>query len=487
MLFNSHLFILVFLPLCLAGWYILNQFGLHRIARVFLLGMSLWFYGFFNVRYLILITASILINWVCSLLMARSHNKKPAFLTGIMINIAILGYFKYFDFFVENINSVFHTGFALKHLLLPLGISFFTLQQISFIIDRYKESTPHYPLLTYSTYVTFFPQLVAGPIVLHSELIPQLLDKQKLRFNFQSFRDGIALFILGLAKKVLIADFFALTVNYGFDMIRYLDSPSAWVVAPCYTFEIYFDFSGYSDMAVGLARMFNIDIPGNFDSPYKASDITQFWRRWHITLTRFLTKYIYIPLGGIRKCALRKAVNILVVFLISGLWHGASWTFVIWGLLHGLAMILHDRFFYRIKKKNVSGLLTFLFLIVTWAIFRSENIETMSMMLSAMFVPKYSGFLIDIGSTMSLVPLFQAALEKVLHIDYTLLYRIYTVILMCSFLLAGFILRRKNSTEIIEYERKIGYSLLFSLTLGILLAWCLVSMTGLSTFLYFNF
>ncbi len=488
MLFNSHIFIFTFLPIALAGWFLLNRIRLYKIAGFFLIGMSLWFYGYFNPAYLILIIASLSLNYIVSFLMDKVQKaRKAVFILGLCLNIGILGYFKYYDFFVENINALFKTGFALKHILLPLGISFFTLQQISYLADRYKNTAPHYGILEYAGYVTFFPQLIAGPIVLHNELVPQFQDKEKRKFDPLNFRDGVVLFILGLAKKVLIADFFAKTVNFGFEKFVSLDTISAWLVAISYSFEIYFDFSGYSDMAVGLAKMFNFDIPGNFDSPYKALSVSGFWKRWHMTLTRFLTAYIYIPLGGNRKGKLRTCINIMLVFLISGFWHGASWTFIIWGLVHGLGVLVSRRNFLKIKKKIPARFFTFLFVTAAWVIFRSEDLYTLGFFLKAMFVPSYNGFIIDIGSTLTLTPAFYVLIERILHVNISILYPVYTLCLLICFILTGLILRGKNSVELLESRRDQGFTFAFTLGLGILFAWCLVSMTGVSTFLYFNF
>jgi D-alanyl-lipoteichoic acid acyltransferase DltB (MBOAT superfamily) len=230
--------------------------------------------------------------------------------------------------------------------------------------------------LEYAGYVTFFPQLIAGPIVLHNELVPQLLDKEKRKFDPLNFRDGVVLFILGLAKKVLIADFFAKTVNFGFEKFVSLDTISAWLVAISYSFEIYFDFSGYSDMAVGISLMFRIDLPMNFDSPYKALSVREFWKRWHISLTRFFTKYVYVPLGGSRKGRAFTCLNIMIVFLISGLWHGAGWTFILWGVLHGV-LVCFDRIFEKWEEKifvPVRWLCTFGAVGVLWLLFNAETV-----------------------------------------------------------------------------------------------------------------
>lgn len=334
MLFNSYIFVLCFLPVCITGWFALNHIKKFVLAELFLLGMSLWFYGFFNMDYLYIIIISMLFNYAVYKVLLRYDSwyvRNTALVVAVFFNIGLLFYFKYYDFFVENINYVFRSDFTLHYLVLPLGISFFTFQQLSFIIDTYKKEVGNYNFLTYALFVTYFPQLIAGPIVTHDELVPQFADESRKALNWSNLSRGFYLFVLGLAKKVLIADTFGNAANWGFANISELDSVNAVLVMLSYTIQIYFDFSGYSDMAIGIAKMMNIDLPINFNSPYKSLTITEFWDRWHITLTRFFTKYIYIPLGGSRKGKIRAYINTIIIFLISGLWHGANWTFIVWG------------------------------------------------------------------------------------------------------------------------------------------------------------
>ena len=291
MLFNSHIFIFLFLPIVIIGYYFFNHFKKYNLAQLYLIIMSLWFYAYFNINYLFIIILSVLFNYILYKIM-KKNNKKIYLIIGLIINIGLLIYFKYMYFFISNINYIFKTNFNFLNILLPLGISFFTFQQISFIIDTYRLETPEYSLLHYASFVTFFPQLIAGPIVTHNELIPQFIDKKKKKFNYDNFAKGLYVFSIGLAKKIIIADTFGTIVNWGYDNISLLDSTNAIIVMLSYTFQIYYDFSGYSDMAIGISKMFNIDLPVNFNSPYKALTIADFWERWHITLTRFFTKYI---------------------------------------------------------------------------------------------------------------------------------------------------------------------------------------------------
>lgn len=271
---------------------------------LYLLLMSLWFYGYFNIKYLILILGSISINYCGyrALLKDNTNNsvRKIILIGMIFFNLGLLFYYKYFNFFIENVNTLFQTEYALRDILLPMGISFFTFQQLSFIIDSYKRKVPQYNLLNYAVYVSYFPQLVAGPIVRYDEVLPQLNDFNKKKLDWDNLSDGFVIFILGLAKKMLIADVFGKAVDWGYGNLSIISSGEAYLIMLAYTMQIYFDFSGYCDMAIGIAKMMNIELPMNFNSPYKAKSIPEFWNRWHMTLTRFLTEYVYIPLGGIK-------------------------------------------------------------------------------------------------------------------------------------------------------------------------------------------
>lgn len=298
----------------------------------------------------------------------------------------MLFYFKYYDFFIGNINSIFKTNFPILNLMLPLGISFFTFQQLSFLIDSYKGKSQKYDFLSYCLFVTFFPQLIAGPIVLPEEMLPQFEDHNNKKINYENMNRGLYLFSIGLAKKVLIADSISPFADAGFDKMTSLTFIEGWLTSISYTMQLYFDFSGYCDMAMGIALMFNIILPLNFNSPYKSSSIQEFWKRWHMTLGRFLTNYLYIPLGGNRKGELKTLRNLLIVFLASGIWHGAGWNFIIWGILHGLAILIH-----RIWKSkgyrlpNILGWGITLFLVnIFWIFFRAKDLSDAFKVLKAM-------------------------------------------------------------------------------------------------------
>ena len=304
----------------------------------------------------------------------RIH-KKSLLTFGIVANLFLLGYFKYTDFFLENFNLLFDGSVPLLHLALPLAISFFTFQQIAYLVDSYRGETAEYDFLNYALFVTFFPQLIAGPIVHHAEMMPQFASTWNLVKNYKNILIGLFIFSIGLFKKVVIADTFAVWATAGFDNTVVLNFFEAWATSLSYTFQLYFDFSGYTDMAIGAALLFNIKLPINFNSPYKALDIQDFWRRWHITLSRFLRDYIYIPLGGNRKGSFHTYTNLMATFILGGIWHGAGWTFVFWGFLHGMALAIHRgwKTLGFNMPKFLSWFITFNFVNIAWVFFRAKE------------------------------------------------------------------------------------------------------------------
>ncbi len=488
MLFNSATFLFVFLPVVLLGWYGLNHFGLNRTALCFLSAASLFFYGYFKPSYLILILGSILINF--ALMKAIKRFRKAAgvlLFTGVSANIILIGIFKYLDFIISIANDTLHTDRSFFNILLPLGISFYTLQQIAGLADAYRSNAKNYSFIEYLAFVTFFPQLVAGPIVLSDELIPQFADKNNRIFNYEKFTQGLSRFIIGLSKKMLIADLFGHIVDFGFEKVYWIDTASAWIVAVCYSIQLYFDFSGYSDMACGLAGMFGFTLPENFDSPYKAVSIGDFWKRWHMTLTRFFTRYLYIPLGGSRKGKLRTYLNILIVFLVSGLWHGAAWTFVIWGAMHGIAMIWDRRSFLKIKYKWLSGFFTRAFVVVAFIIFRSDNIDFMLRMLKAMFVYNGVSFVPELASCLSDLPEFYILTRSVEALMPGMLNAVYLLLITVLLAAAAVILQKKNAAAICTEIKEKNYPIAYAVYLAALLGMVVISLNQVSTFLYFNF
>jgi D-alanyl-lipoteichoic acid acyltransferase DltB (MBOAT superfamily) len=380
-LFNSYEFIFLFLPLAFAGYFFLRKISWDIMSKSWLVLASLVFYAYWDPVYLPVILFSLFFNYSFSFLLnskgaPRGRMRQKSWLVlGITVNIILLGYFKYYNFILWNINELFNTDFVFLELELPIGISFYTFQQIAFLVDSYRNKVEERNFLNYSMFVTFFPQLIAGPIVHHAEMMPQFGNKANRILNSENLAKGLYIFFIGLFKKVVIADTFAVWASSGFDLAPALNLAEAWATSLSYTFQLYFDFSGYTDMAIGLALMFNIYLPFNFNSPYRALNIQDFWRRWHMTLSRFLRDYVYIPLGGNRKGEAALLRNLLLTFLIGGIWHGAGWTFVFWGLLHGLAAVIHRVWGYTGIKLNriLAWLLTFAFVNAAWVFFRALN------------------------------------------------------------------------------------------------------------------
>lgn len=477
MLFNSYVFMLAFLPATLLVYFLLGRLPERLpLNKAFLVLASFVFYGYNNPRYVPIIVSSILVNYALSQLMLRAR-WKPARLTlllaGLGFNLGILFYFKYHDFFAENLNRAFGLSFALHRVALPLGISFFTFQQLSYVIDSYKKAVPRYNLLDYALFVTFFPQLIAGPIVLHSEIVPQFADPKNRRFSFDSFAPGLYAFALGLFKKVVVADTFGAAVETGFAAASSLNMPEAWIVAVGYALQLYFDFSGYCDMATGIGLMFNIRIPINFNSPYKSLSIREFWQRWHITLSRFLTNYLYFPLGGSRRGLARTCLNLMIVFLASGLWHGAGWLFLLWGLMHGAASVL-----YRLVRRRYDALpaalrwaMTFLFVVVAWVFFRATNLADALAVVRAMFSLHLGPMREGLVSAFALPGGIGAAYNGVYMIAW--------------YLLSLFAVLALRNT----YEKTLDFkpTLLNALSTVAIIVYCTLCLSGVSVFLYFNF
>jgi alginate O-acetyltransferase complex protein AlgI len=390
--FNSHLYLLIFLPITLIVYLFLVRYSLAQASKVWLVLASLFFYAWSNPAHLYLLLGSLLLNFLIwsALLKLNSSltsGRRMVFILGIAANIAFLGYFKYADFFITNVNHLFHAHYSLLHLAFPLAVSFFTFTQIAYLTDTYRGKVEKTGFLNYSLFVTFFPYLLSGPIVRHSEMMPQFESTQNRSVNYKNLSLGLYILSIGLIKKVFIADEFAQWATGAFDTPMQLNFLYAWAASLSYTFQIYFDFSGYTDMAIGAALMFNIRLPINFNSPYKALDIQDFWRRWHITLSRFLRDYIYIPLGGNRVQEGHLLLNLMITFLIGGIWHGAGWTFVFWGFLHGLATVIHRLWkMFNIKlPKTIAWALTFGFVNVAWVFFRARTWGDAMRVLSGMF------------------------------------------------------------------------------------------------------
>ncbi|PIR04264.1 MAG: membrane-bound O-acyltransferase family protein, partial [Candidatus Magasanikbacteria bacterium CG11_big_fil_rev_8_21_14_0_20_39_34] len=387
MLFNSFLYIFIFLPVVILVYFLLSHIVSRRYSQVWLVMCSLFYYAFWKSEYLGLLLLSIFVNFMLGYFIVQKKFAKKLLWFGITFNLFLLGFFKYSNFFIENLNFLFKRDWNFVHIVLPLAISFFTFQQIAYLVDCYKKKIKNISFYEYILFITFFPQLIAGPIVHHSEMMPQFSDKKNQKFNWDNFSKGIFLFFLGLMKKVVVADTFAKWATYGFDVSTTLSTLEAWMTSLSYTFQLYFDFSGYTDMALGAALMLNIVLPKNFNSPYKSLSIQDFWKRWHMTLSRFLRDYLYIPLGGNRRGEIKTYRNLLLVFFLGGLWHGAAWGFIIWGLLHGVASVIHriwEKRTYHIPK-FFAWFFTFIFVNVTWIFFRAENFADAKKILLAMF------------------------------------------------------------------------------------------------------
>lgn len=493
MLFNSYIFIFVFLPITLVIWYVCRARKHTTIAQIALIAMSLWFYGYFHPAYLILLVGSCLMNYLLSFLLETGPLKgrvRVIRITGVLLNLLLLGYFKYCDFFLENVNFLFSTNYPLQRILLPLGISFFTFQQLSFLLDRCRGEAGHYRLVDYLSYITFFPQLIAGPIVLHDEFLPQIKDSSRYRFDAKDFSYGISWFVFGLAKKVLLADNLAQVVNFGFDTVYFLDSSAALVLAVTYMLELYLDFSGYCDMAIGIAKMFRIDLPENFNAPFRSSSVKEFWNRWHMTLGRFFTKYLYIPLGGNRKGKPRRFLNTMIVFTVSGLWHGANWTFVVWGILHGLGVSFSmlsscwSRKFDAHKWYSVlCKVTTFFYVTLSFVIFRANSLSDARMFFKRLFAFRNFGKYPQLASHFVLTELYP--ITKILSAKSPQLLTLFQNGLFAFALILCLILCLRKTTR----ERLSGRALTGGLSwkLAILFVWSVISLSQVSTFLYFNF
>lgn len=403
MLFNSAVFLFGFLPCTLLIYFLIGRLPSPRPALLFLALASLFFYGWWSPKFLAVLLASIAINACLGYSIVkdeRLHIRRSLLTVGILFNLLLLGYFKYAYFVATNLNELFGAHLQIAHVALPLGISFFTFQKIAFLVDAYRGKVHGFKLLDYGLFVTFFPQLIAGPIVHHSEFIPQLSKPGLTKPNTSNLAIGVTLFCIGLFMKTVLADVSSTIADPVFraaDAGQLPTPPQAWAAALAYSFQLYYDFAGYSVMALGLARMFNIVLPINFYSPYKAVNIIEFWRRWHITLSRFLRDYLYFPLGGNRRGTKRRYINLFVTMVLGGLWHGAAWTFVLWGAAHGVMLIINHAWHAALRAVGIApgkgsawgrvlaGCITFIAVVTAWVPFRSTTFDGMWNVLSAMY------------------------------------------------------------------------------------------------------
>jgi D-alanyl-lipoteichoic acid acyltransferase DltB (MBOAT superfamily) len=376
MLFNSYIFIFCFLPLTLAGFFTIARYDSHDSAKRWLMCASLVFYAWLGKEWIFLLVGSALFNFVLAKNISARKSAAAWLVAGIMANIGLLAYFKYRHEVVFGLNILFDQSFSLPQIILPLALSFFSFHQVAYLVDIYlKRIKPEQQFMEYLLFISFFPHLIAGPILYYREIRPQLLEPRMTQPNLANLKTGCYLFALGLIKKTWLADNIGSWVDCGFGHVDELDRGESFALTYLFGLQLYFDFSAYCDMAIGLARLFNISFPLNFNSPYKANNLQEFWTRWHITLGRFFRDYVYIPLGGNRASFSRQQWNLLVVMVLSGLWHGSNWLFFVWGVWHGVGMIiLHLWRKTRISlPKPVGQLLTVNFWVLSLVFFRSAH------------------------------------------------------------------------------------------------------------------
>lgn len=468
MLYFTPEYALGFLPLTLAAFFATRQLAGNTAAKLVMIAASLIFYGVWNLSSLPVLVTSILVNLcVVEALYRFEPHRRTILIAGLAFNLGLLAYFKYANFVIANVDLL---GFQLTplNIFLPLGISFFTFQKIALLVDVYKRKVAKPSALNFALFVTFFPQLIAGPIVHHSELMPQFDDKSRWSFNVDNFNRGVVLFCIGFIKKLLIADRMAIYANNGFAQTG-IGPIDAWCTALSYTFQLYFDFSGFIDMGIGSALMLNIKLPENFLSPYKAPNIQEFWRRWHITLGRFLRDYVYIPLGGSQR---RTLLNLFATFVIGGLWHGAAWTFVAWGALHGAGLCAHRLFqMAGLRLPRLAGIaLTFWFVVVGWVLFRATTLTDAWTILTAMHNP---------------IAWLEIARHPIDHFQAAPMFTpTWALICLCCFAICFAL---PNSMEIVErYEPSLWH--LPALGVGTSAAFVVAFyLNAPSPFLYFNF
>lgn len=490
MLFNSYEFIFIFLPITLIGFFGLVKFRLKAAALAWLTLSSMAFYAYWSIAYLPLMLISVAGNYYFGDSINRTEpgTKRAKLLLwlGIAFNLGILGYYKYANFFVDSLNQVFQLHWSLPEILLPLGISFYSFTQIAYLVDAYRGELKgtNYDFGSYLLFVIFFPQLIAGPILRHNDLIPELHKTRNFIFSHKNVAIGLTFFILGLAKKVLIADTLSPWVAAVFDNANVVTFLEAWVGALSYTFQLYFDFSGYCDMAIGLGLLFNLPIPINFDSPYKATSITDFWRRWHITLSSFLRDYLYIPLGGNRRGEVRRYFNLLVTMLLGGLWHGAGWTYIIWGGMHGFFLVINHGW-RRLGRKlplPLAWVITFGAVLTSWVIFRAATLYEGIEILQAMVGMKGIVFPNEYQTALPWLSEMGVQFKDLSELAYLpqSYRRSFTFL---GILLIGVVFLPNTQQIAKQFKPTLGWAVF----LGVLAITCLLSLNRISEFLYFQF
>lgn len=488
MLFNSHIFIFAFLPISFVIYFSLLYAGQKKLSQIALLALSLFFYSWWEPKYLILISASIGLNYLFSnLILGSDKYKKHYFWTSIFFNLGLLCFYKYTNFIILNVNAIAGTSIESVHIDLPLAISFFTLQQVAYLTDAYEGLVEEHSFYKYSLFVTFFPQLIAGPIVHHKQIIPQFDKTQSMRINSRNMALGLLIFSIGLFKKVIIADGISTWADMGFQNHDKLSFIGGWITSISYTLQLYFDFSGYTDMAIGIGTLFNIELPINFNSPYKAANIIDFWKRWHLTLTSFITNYVYTPIVRFfKKITFSKMMLAsFIAMFISGLWHGASWTFVFWGCFHGAGIIVNHLWKKHTKKKKIkispwpAWFITINFVNISFVFFRATSFKMALDVLQAMFGLKGIILPTQLRPFLSQVAPAYITFGNFLEQTRGKLYTIPVLIILC---LAT--MKLSNTGEI---RKEFDYNYKWALILAICLATSIMGISRNSPFLYFNF
>lgn len=504
MLFNSYEFVFLFLPVAFVVFVLLAQRS-HHLAALWLVAASLLFYGWWNAKYVALLLMSIGMNYAMGYTIARAGKTantgnlaRRLLAIAITLDLILLGYFKYWNFFVATAGSLTGSDWTMGQIVLPLGISFFTFTQIMFLVDVYRGITREFNFVHYVLFVTYFPHLIAGPIIHHKQVMPQFADPLIYRLNWENVGVGATYFTIGLSKKVLLADSLAEYATPVFGAARdgaAMTLFSCWIGVVAYSFQLYFDFSGYSDMAIGLSKMFGVDLPLNFNSPYKAHSIREFWERWHMTLSQFLRDYLYIPLGGSRGGLLRGLRNLMITMLLAGLWHGANWTFVIWGALHGFYLLVNHawRYFvpesYGFPSRAASTLLTYFAVTIAWVFFRAETVSTALGILKGM--AGLNG--LSLPMALSWISPYLASFQLVFRFDGLspeLAEPQRALSIISWFTLSSLIIwAMPNSQEVILRVRGMStYRRRFAgIFFGTLFAISLLSLSRVSEFLYFQF
>ncbi len=497
MQFNSLYFLLFFLPSVLAGYYGLAGRGHRESADWLLILASLLFYGCTNLWYVPMLGLLLALNWGIARQLQGcrrkgTEEKAGGWMTaGIILNVGFLGIFKYTNFFLENLNVLLRQDWPLVHLILPLGISFIIFSQISFLVDvrrgtvpgtRREEGGEEISLREYLLYSVFFPKLTQGPIASMREFLPELRKEKRGAFSAQEMSCAVQMFTCGLFKKVVLADPLGSMVSQYYSQFSYRSNVDSLLVMLAYTFQIYLDFSGYSDMAIGLAEMLGIRLQPNFNSPYKACSVTDFWRRWHMSLTAFLREYVYFPLGGSRRGRLRTYRNILLVYLVSGLWHGANWTFVLWGLFHGLAQVLERLLgkFYERVWRPIRWTITFAVVNILWMLFRSDSVAEFQRFWWHLRVDKSWYYSADLASCLHITGV--RAVLSLLRLPSSdgAVGAVSAAVFLGGCLLLC--LAAPNNQK----RRYRTTPVTLAVSAGMLL-WCLLSMSGVSSFIYNDF